>query len=198
MIVIHEPLLSCAQAKQAADEALRLQHDKQALIDTVKKLNRDVAKLEAFKKDLLQHLQEDEVGGLNLAAVDLSSERLLNEVLTSSALKGPYTSSYSSSPARAYQAIPSPSLSPSHFSTSDAATTPLNVDGKQFFSLARSKLSYEAFSSFLHNIKELNAGRQTKEMTLMRCKEVFGAQGHEQLYVTFEQLLNKAASSFGA
>lgn len=184
-----------SQAKQATDEALRLQHDKQALIDTVKKLNRDVAKLEAFKKDLLQHLQEDEVGGLNLAAVDLSSERLLNEVLNSSALKGPYTTTSYSSPARAYQAIPSPALSPSH---SSVDATPLNVDGKQFFSLARSKLSYEAFSSFLHNIKELNAGRQTKDMTLMRVKEVFGAQGHEQLYLTFEQLLNKAASSFGA
>ena len=128
---------------------------------------------------------------------------LLNEVLTASALKGGSyaTTSYSSPASRAYQAIPSPSLSPSHhtshYAASDSTSTPLNVDGKQFFSIARSKLSYEAFSSFLHNIKELNAGRQTKEMTLMRVREVFGQQ-HEQLYLTFEQLLNKAASSFGA
>lgn len=30
------------------------------MIDTVKKFNREVAKLESFKKSLLQHLQEDD------------------------------------------------------------------------------------------------------------------------------------------
>lgn len=37
-----------------------MQAEKVALIDTVKKLNREVAKLESFKKSLLQHLQEDD------------------------------------------------------------------------------------------------------------------------------------------
>ncbi len=52
------------QNKQAAEEQHRLNSEKAVLIDTVKKLNREVAKLEAFKKNLLQHLQDDdEVGG---------------------------------------------------------------------------------------------------------------------------------------
>lgn len=48
------------QNKQGLDEQHRLQAEKVALIDTVKKLNREVAKLESFKKSLLQHLQEDD------------------------------------------------------------------------------------------------------------------------------------------
>eukprot|EP00955_Chlamydomonas_euryale_P067674 359913-Chlamydomonas_euryale.AAC.7 len=70
------------------------------------------------------------------------------------------------------------------------------IDGKQFFQVARSKLSYEQFSQFLHNIKELNAGRQNRDETLMRVRDIFGYQ-HQDLFVVFEQLLNKAASSFG-
>lgn len=48
------------QNKQAVEEQHRLQQEKSVLIDTVKKLNREVAKLEAFKKNLLQHLQDDD------------------------------------------------------------------------------------------------------------------------------------------
>lgn len=40
------------------------------------------------------------------------------------------------------------------------------LDGKEFFRQARSRLSYEKFSSFLANIKELNAHRQTREVYL--------------------------------
>lgn len=103
----------------------------------------------------------------------------------------------------------------------------------------RSKLSYEQFAQFLHNIKELNAGRQNRDETLRRVRDIFGYQ-HQDLFGAwtrpihpsvasstygydlilfilpietqpsstlihtftragvFEQLLNKAASSFGA
>jgi hypothetical protein len=71
------------------------------------------------------------------------------------------------------------------------------IDGKQFFQVARSKLSYEQFSQFLHNIKELNAGRQNRDETLSRVRDIFGYQHHD-LFGVFEQLLNKAATSFGA
>ncbi len=45
----------------------------------------------------------------------------------------------------------------------------------------RSKLSYEQFSQFLHNIKELNAGRQNRDETLRRVKDIFGYQ-HQDLF----------------
>ncbi|MBA0792351.1 hypothetical protein Gohar_016858 [Gossypium harknessii] len=46
------------------------------------------------------------------------------------------------------------------------ARTP-GIDGKEFFRQARSQLSYEQFSAFLANIKELNAQKQTREV--MSC-----------------------------
>lgn len=49
-----------AQNKQAVEEQHKLQTEKSALIDTVKKLNREVAKLESFKRSLMQHLQDDD------------------------------------------------------------------------------------------------------------------------------------------
>lgn len=40
-------------------EQHKLVAEKNALIETVKRLNREVAKLEHFKRNLLQQLQED-------------------------------------------------------------------------------------------------------------------------------------------
>ncbi|KAG0572982.1 hypothetical protein KC19_VG138800 [Ceratodon purpureus] len=51
----------------------------------------------------------------------------------------------------------------------DRARSP-RVDGKEFFRQARNRLSYEQFSEFLTNVKELNAHRQTREMySLTAC-----------------------------
>nr|GFC99997.1 hypothetical protein [Tanacetum cinerariifolium] len=40
------------------------------------------------------------------------------------------------------------------------------IDGKEVFRQARSRLSYEQFSAFLANIKELNALRQSREVSI--------------------------------
>lgn len=42
------------------EQAHRLSNEKAALINTVRKLNRDVAKLDSFKRNLLNSLQADE------------------------------------------------------------------------------------------------------------------------------------------
>ena len=42
------------------EQAHRLSNEKAALINTVRKLNRDVAKLDNFKRNLLNSLQADE------------------------------------------------------------------------------------------------------------------------------------------
>jgi hypothetical protein len=57
-------LLLCAlQSRQCMTEQHKLVAEKNALIETVKRLNREVAKLEHFKRNLLQQLQNDcEVG----------------------------------------------------------------------------------------------------------------------------------------
>lgn len=64
------------------------------------------------------------------------------------------------------------------------------VDGKEFFRQARSRLSYEQFSAFLANIKELNAQKQSREETLRKADEIFGTE-NKDLYISFQGLLNR-------
>ncbi|KAF8072479.1 hypothetical protein HT031_000138 [Scenedesmus sp. PABB004] len=78
-----------ARARAALGEQHKLVAEKSALIETVRRLNREVARLEHFKRNLLQTLQDEEesdsAGGFapSLAAVDLTTERLVSEVLHS-------------------------------------------------------------------------------------------------------------------
>lgn len=48
------------KARQSLEEQTKLVGEKNQLLQTVKKLNRDVAKLENFKRSLLQQLQDDD------------------------------------------------------------------------------------------------------------------------------------------
>ncbi|KAL2653670.1 hypothetical protein R1flu_021798 [Riccia fluitans] len=51
-----------ARLSAALDDQAKLANEKNLLVNTVKKLNRDVAKLETFKRTLMQSLQEDDDG----------------------------------------------------------------------------------------------------------------------------------------
>lgn len=57
-------------------EQHKLVAEKNALIETVKRLNREVAKLEHFKRNLLQQLQNDCEVGLTASAALLSARVL--------------------------------------------------------------------------------------------------------------------------
>ncbi|KAJ9517675.1 hypothetical protein QJQ45_025135 [Haematococcus lacustris] len=74
------------KSKMAVEEQHRLGTEKGALIETVKRLNREVSRLDAFKRSLLQHLHDDEEPAQldhSVAAVDLSTDRLVADVLHS-------------------------------------------------------------------------------------------------------------------
>ncbi|KAH9297602.1 hypothetical protein KI387_029284, partial [Taxus chinensis] len=252
--------LSFSQENQA-----KLTNEKNTLAAIVKKLNRDVAKLETFKKTLMQSLQdEDEAsqaelthstaaqrsasvkaslsssskdddgtflsGGANLVSNEFlemggslevenqaeahASRQITSKVFSSkmpnitppqiSPTRTPKKTSPTHSPSRHSTGSPkgpSPSQSPKrhsasqsparHHSTSPSrrqfegristysslpasshATAPNSpphsariqrMDGKEFFRQARSRLTFEQFSAFLANIKELNSQRQTRE-----------------------------------
>jgi hypothetical protein len=64
------------------------------------------------------------------------------------------------------------------------------VDGKEFFRLARTRLSYEQFGAFLTIIKELNSHKQSKEETLKKAQQIFGSENRD-LYLSFYSLLNR-------
>ena len=81
---------------------------------------------------------------------------------------------------------------PGAMSEAGAQTGKTRVDGKEFFRQVRSRLSYEQFGAFLANVKELNAHKQTKEETLLKADEIFGAD-NKDLYIIFEGLITRSA-----
>lgn len=277
---------TAARLSVALDEQARLATEKNNLAALVKKLTRDVAKLETFKKALMQSLQEDnevpstgsenipakQVGSLDSSSLSNSSFRdtllgraqseedksaeseslRLTSSKSSSALEdenhsvadvsrpgvspvfpltpsrltpqltptgSPKKQSAASSP-REHSGAGSPKRQftsettryhsvgearASYYSsqpTSKRTTAPNSppggslpartprVDGKEFFRQARNRLSYEQFSAFLSNIKELNAHRQTREETLRKADEIFGTE-NKDLYASFDSLLNR-------
>ncbi|KAJ3674466.1 hypothetical protein LUZ60_005082 [Juncus effusus] len=80
--------------------------------------------------------------------------------------------------------------SPPH---SRSITRRAQLDGKEFFRQARTRLSYEQFGAFLANIKELNAQKQSREETLKKAREIFGLE-NKDLYLSFHNLVNRNMS----
>lgn len=88
-----------------------------------------------------------------------------------------------------------PSTARTHYSPSGGSrlrTSPTAsgtyVDGKEFFRIARSRLSYEQFNAFLGSIKSLNDHTQSRDTTLEQAHRIFGPE-NEDLFVQFRSLL---------
>ncbi|XP_024006145.1 uncharacterized protein At4g15545 isoform X2 [Eutrema salsugineum] len=229
--------------KNVLDENMKLTQERDSLAITAKKLGRDFAKLEAFKRQLMQSLNDENRSVCQTDNTDvrqaprdqdensngfsthdsnnqgLKSEERQRVSLTPQLSPGytpsgtPKILSTGGSP-RSYSAASSPKLfsgaaSPtsSHYdirlwsSSSQQSSLPNSpprshsasarrprIDGKEFFRQARSRLSYEQFSAFLANIKELNARKQSREETLRKAEEIFGAENND-LYISFKGLL---------
>ncbi|CAN0901964.1 Uncharacterized protein At4g15545 [Linum grandiflorum] len=266
-----------SRLKITLDENVKLTKERDSLAINVKKLGRDLAKLENFKRQLMQSLTDDNSSNLidvsfphlqqpeavDIRTYDQSVPRAYpdkdegtNGYASENSYSGstetgavgevpkyggqrfsitPYITprltpsatpkiiSASVSP-RGYSAAVSPrrtssvtsptksqyegqtGFSPWYSSSqqSSAANSPPNgrsmpartprIDGKEFFRQARSRLSYEQFSAFLANIKELNAQRQTREETLRKAEEIFGTESKD-LFLSFQGLLNRSNSS---
>eukprot|EP00775_Hariotina_reticulata_P011708 gene11708-11853_t len=201
-------------ARQSLTEQHKLIAEKNALIETVKRLNREVAKLEHFKRNLLQQLQDDaENDGSSLApslaAVDLTTERLVTEQHNINSILGPGAARFASPPPAARAAAGRgvvgsaggagsvaglAAAAGSYTSEGGGARTSPRVDGKEFFRQARARLSYEQFSQFLVAIKELNAGRASRENTLTAARGLFGSH-NDDLYGLFESLIMRHLTS---
>ncbi|KAK7257056.1 hypothetical protein RIF29_30751 [Crotalaria pallida] len=254
-----------ARLKNALDDNAKLSNERDQLAATVKKLSRDLAKLESLKK-LMQSLTIDnppQAETIDIGTCDQSVPKAYpdkdddeSSYTTHHSYSGPpdasktideasrYTGqrfsltpyitprltptgtpkviSTAGSP-RGYSAATSPrktsrATSPTKQSydgrssltswysssqQSSAANSPPRgrsslpgrtpkIDGKEFFRQARSRLSYEQFSAFLANIKELNAQKQTREETLRKADEIFGSD-NKDLYLSFQGLLNRNA-----
>ncbi|XP_071700772.1 uncharacterized protein At4g15545-like [Rutidosis leptorrhynchoides] len=235
----------------ADQEKERLVNENATLSEQVKKLNRDVAKLESFKKTLMMSLQDDDgstardtassivpnhssLSSQSFAGEDEDTEPpsnaspITNEPVTDAASRPPRIPSMllasqtntprltppGSPPIHSASASPKKTSKPvsprrhsialttnmsddrsSVFSSGTASPYSLmpgrtRVDGKEFFRQVRGRLSYEQFSAFLANVKELNSHKQTKEVTLQKADEIFGPE-NKDLYAIFQGLISR-------
>ncbi|XP_015163622.1 uncharacterized protein At4g15545-like isoform X2 [Solanum tuberosum] len=238
---------------------MKLSKERDNLAFTAKKLGRDLAKLETFKRQLVQSLSDDDssqaetvdigiydqsihksyplkeevnsytvhhsfsgsVDGRGSNASNHSLQRFSSPYITPlltpsdtpkitsasvsprrcSAAVSPRRTSGSTSPTipQFQRRVSMSSFYPSSQQSSAANSPPRarpkpaqtpRADGKEFFRQARSRLSYEQFSAFLANIKELNAQKQSREETLKKAEEIFGTD-NKDLYLSFQGMLNR-------
>ncbi|GJN14240.1 hypothetical protein PR202_gb01038 [Eleusine coracana subsp. coracana] len=186
--------VASARIRRAEEEKETLLTEKASLVNTVQKLNKDVAKLEVFKKTLMQSLQEDEDGHITAPKARVAEAPNFSPA-SSVADEG---SAGSNSKVSQFSETAS-SVSDESRVDPDGRT---RVDGKEFFRqvsahltsvccyTCRNRLSYEQFSAFLANVKELNANRQTREETLRKADEIFGPE-NKDLYTIFGSLITR-------
>ncbi|KAK8942497.1 hypothetical protein KSP39_PZI009149 [Platanthera zijinensis] len=230
-----------ARLRTSLEENIALLKERDSLLVASKKMNRDLAKMETFKRHLMQSLNDNTASAetvdigtcdqsvpkttsrkVNTGAAETCNKTEEGKKLitprftprttpkitsTSNSPKGlstrasPKMISGATSPAKSH-VEGYPSMSPWYPSSkqSSAANSPprgrslpgraARVDGKEFFRQARSRLSYEQFAAFLANIKELNAHKQSREETLKKTEEIFGAD-NKDLYLSFQGLLGR-------
>ncbi|CAL1409419.1 unnamed protein product [Linum trigynum] len=255
-----------SRLKITLDENVKLAKERDSLAANVKKLGRDLAKLENFKRQLMQSLSDDTPSPTQTVDIKAYDQRAPKAYPDKDEVSNGYARDYSYSGSTdmstadqaaksagqrfsitpyitprltptATPKITSTSVSPRSYSTavsprrasaltsptksqyeghqtsfspwypssqqSSAANSPPRgrsmpartprIDGKEFFRQARSRLSYEQFSAFLANIKELNAQKQTREETLRKAEEIFGTE-NKDLFSSFQGLLNRSSA----
>jgi hypothetical protein len=210
------------QVRDGDERARQLSDEKSLVSQELKDTQRDLSKLDAFKRSIMQSIQQEDqpiVGGgggggggggfpgFTAAAAATPSAAIsaasLPSYCTETASMPTAASSYPASPAaHAFgSAAMSSALgsgarvtSPAPMSRSpgggEAPNPAAVMDGKDFFRNARLRLTYDQFNQFLSNIKRLNDHAQTRDETLARAQEIFGAE-NDDLFVSFNALLSK-------
>ncbi|KAL6589550.1 hypothetical protein U3516DRAFT_819613 [Neocallimastix sp. 'constans'] len=153
-------------------------------------MSKTIAKLTSFKKNVLQSFGEEdleeyknsEINSRNNFKNSLSSLKLnsnSSSESTSTLVSNKYDLDYLAKKESLKKSYDSPVLSEEQTET---------IDGRDFFKLARIKLSYDQFTSLLNNVKAYNNRDQGKEKTLENIEIALGEEHHD-LYEQFEQLL---------
>ncbi|CEL92652.1 unnamed protein product [Vitrella brassicaformis CCMP3155] len=166
------------------------------LVATIKKLHRDIQRLESLRKAVLTSLQDDNT--IQTEAI-LSKEYYgedhhldMAAPLTMSEMRG------GGEGTRVEMSKSSPAQPGAQLRTEGAGGDFLGaatgggslVDGKQFFRDARARMTYEHFNQFLTAIKRLNNHTQTREETLATAEQLFG-ESNKDLFDQFTKLLNR-------
>lgn len=179
------------KARKFAAENAQLSHD-------LKAAQRDVSKLDSFKRSILQSVKDDEpamrMGSYSAEpAFTPGGPGAARESLLTALPAGPkaYSPSHSTPGplgGGGYSGAASP---PGRAATpADPPGSSSVVDGKDFFRQARLRLTYEQFNQFLSNIKRLNDHAQSRDETLAKAQQIFGEENGD-LFSSFKQLLSK-------
>ena len=147
------------KATMAMEERDKLTAEKTALINTVKKLNKEVAKLDAFKRNLMQTLADDGEHGAAAPAASAGSAPVTSVLASADAnenrfgeREGRYGGSQTSerSPERVSRERPPPRLDPRvsrrprlsvrRTAGTGSSAAARKVDGKAFFREARARV----------------------------------------------------------
>ncbi|VWU50798.1 conserved protein, unknown function [Hepatocystis sp. ex Piliocolobus tephrosceles] len=179
------------QLIEATQRGNQLSDENKQLISTIKKLNRDIDRLENLKKAVLNSIQEEhDIDDthkyysaddmlqttaprtmLEINGNDDSCQTLLNKLVnsdTTSIINGNFNAPH----------------------TENASISEKNNDGRTFFRNARTRLTYEQFNLFLNNIKKLNNNQQNRDETLKKAQAIFG-DSNVDLYEEFKVLISK-------
>ncbi|CXI32114.1 conserved Plasmodium protein, unknown function [Plasmodium berghei] len=179
------------QLIESTQRGNQLSEENKQLIFTIKKLNRDIDRLENLKKAVLNSIQEEhDVEDahkyysaddmlqttaprtmLEINGNDDTCQNLINKIVNSDAhsiINGNFNSPY----------------------LGNTSVIEKNTDGKAFFRNARSRLTYEQFNQFLSNIKKLNNHQQKRDETLKKAQIIFG-ETNADLYEEFKVLISK-------
>mmetsp|Transcript_16531 Transcript_16531/g.40923 ORF Transcript_16531/g.40923 Transcript_16531/m.40923 type:complete len:249 (+) Transcript_16531:131-877(+) len=172
----------------------QLSEENKELFRTVQALKKQVSRLDDLKKTLMASLSDVEQQAVEDASSLLMSEEYLRSAvpLTAASVTGVPYPRQADAPSPQGNALRGSATSLGGGGDAGLGSPGAGVDGKQFFRNARARLSYEAFNSFLANIKRLNNHQQTRDETLDEAQRIFGSE-HADLYREFVQLLNRHA-----
>lgn len=179
------------QLIEATQRGNQLADENKQLINTIKKLNRDIDRLENLKKAVLNSIQEEH------DVDDTHKYYSADDMLQTTA---PRTMLEINGNADACQNIinkivnsDTQNIINGSFNTANLGNISLGdktTDGRAFFRTARNRLSYEQFNLFLSNIKKLNNHQQKREETLKKAQSIFG-DANADLYEEFKVLISK-------
>lgn len=189
------------QVRDGDDRVRVLSDEKAALHQELKNTQRDLSKLDSFKRSIMQSIKDEELPGMSSGggaatyaaaaeytpAAPLGGRESLMTTLgggASSPAPGAVLGSFSTSPK------PTPSEAAASATNVPQESATARLDGKDFFRQARLRLTYEQFNQFLANIKRLNDRAQSRDDTIRKAQEIFGPE-NDDLFTSFKTLLSK-------
>jgi len=197
------------RAKELAADNARVAAERDSLAENVKKLTKDMKKLDQFKRSILNTIETDDTKPDSVASnVHDQFNMGAPAALPMPPVSQP-ASQASMSPPRGHtnaddliaqidRSIEGGSRFPDiggnagsgSFGGLDANAQAAQVDGKEFFKRARHRLSFQQFNEFPANIKKLNSHLQTRDETLDKANEIFGPE-NQDLHIAFTSLLSR-------